>query len=87
MRTLTLTERHCTECKLSGEDVDFLLAAHAVAERDFAFENEDAHSVFGQSLRKRRAGEPTTDRDHVVSFCHAGFRNNETALTGYQHTQ
>jgi 5-methylcytosine-specific restriction enzyme subunit McrC len=28
VRTLTLTERHCTECRLSGEDVDFLLAAH-----------------------------------------------------------
>ena len=28
MRTITLTERHCTECRLSGQDVDFLLSAH-----------------------------------------------------------
>ncbi len=28
MRTLTLTERRCTECRLSGQDVDFLLSAH-----------------------------------------------------------
>src|SRR5207244_9007956 len=29
VRTLILTERRCTECRLSGEEVDFLLTGHA----------------------------------------------------------
>jgi hypothetical protein len=52
-----------------------LPAAHAVAERDLALKDQDTHSVLGQPFRKCSAGEPTTDRDHIVSFGHASFRN------------
>jgi hypothetical protein len=54
-----------------------LLAAHAVAERDLALKDQDTHSVLGQSFRKCSASEPTTDRDHIVSFSHASFRNDD----------
>lgn len=54
-----------------------LLAAHAVAERDLALKDQDTHSVLGQPFRKRSASEPTTNGDHIVSFSHAGFRNDE----------
>src|SRR5580700_6777981 len=59
-----------------------LLAAHAVAERNLALEDQDAHSVLGKPLRKRSAGEPATDRDHIVSFGHASFRNDDATPTG-----
>jgi hypothetical protein len=63
-----------------------LLAAHAVAERDLALKDQDTHSVLGQPFRKRSASEPTTDRDHIVSFSHASFRNDDATLTGHQYT-
>src|ERR1700722_16366256 len=58
-----------------------LLAAHTVPERDLALEDQDAHSVLGQPFRKRSASEPTTDRDHIVSFGHASFRNDDATPT------
>ena len=50
-----------------------LLAAHAVAERDLALEDEDAHSVLGQPFCKRGTGEAAADRDHIVSFSHGAI--------------
>jgi hypothetical protein len=61
-----------------------LLAAHAVAERDLALKDQDTHSVLGQPFRQRSASEPTTDRDHIVSFSHASFRNDDATPTGHQ---
>jgi hypothetical protein len=54
-----------------------LLAAHAVAERNLAFKHQDSHSVLGQPLRKRSTSEPTTDRDHIISFSHGSLRNDD----------
>jgi hypothetical protein len=54
-----------------------LLAAHAVAERNLALKDQDTHSVLGQPFRKCSAGEPTSDHDHIVSFGHASFRNDD----------
>jgi hypothetical protein len=51
-----------------------LLAAYAVAERNLVLEDQDTHSALGQTFRKRRASEPTADRDHIVNFSHASFR-------------
>ena len=51
-----------------------LLAAHAVAVRDLALEDKDAHSVFGEPLRERGTGQAAADRDHVVSLSHADFQ-------------
>jgi hypothetical protein len=59
-----------------------LLAAHAIAECDLALKDEDTHSVLGQPFRNRSTGEPTTDRDHIVSFGHASFRNDDAAPIG-----
>ena len=42
-----------------------------------ALKHQDSHSVLGQTFRKRSAGEPTTDRDHVISFSHGSLRNDD----------
>lgn len=58
------------------------LAAHAVAERDLALKDQDTHSVFGQPFRKCSPGQPTTNRDHIVRFGHASFRNDDATPIG-----
>jgi hypothetical protein len=63
-----------------------LLTAHAVSERDLALEDQDTDSVLGQPFRNRSASEPTTDRDHVVSFSHASTHNDDVTPTGYRHS-